>query len=204
MISVDNVSIRFGSFVLFDGISFQVNPGERIGLVGRNGAGKTTLLNLIASKQEPDEGKVVITAGKTVGYLPQQMKHRKGRTLYLETLDAFSEILELKHRIDSLARELEERTDHESASYLALIQELSNANERFEMEGGRSMQSEVEQTLTGLGFDKKDMNRPVHEFSGGWRMRDLISSCSMSPPITWTSSPYSGWRTFLATTPEGS
>ena len=79
MISVDNVTIRFGSFVLFDRITFQVNPGDRIGLVGRNGAGKTTILNLIAGLQEPDEGRVVKTAGKTVGYLPQQMKHTKVR-----------------------------------------------------------------------------------------------------------------------------
>ena len=99
MISVDSVTIRFGGFVLFDGVSFQVNPGDRIGLVGRNGAGKTTILNLIAGKQEPDEGRVVKTSGKTVGYLPQQMKHKKGKTLYKETLDAFKEVLQLQERI---------------------------------------------------------------------------------------------------------
>ncbi|MCK4746687.1 MAG: ABC-F family ATP-binding cassette domain-containing protein, partial [Bacteroidales bacterium] len=102
MISVDSVTIRFGGFVLFDGISFQVNPGDRIGLVGRNGAGKTTILNLIAGKQEADEGKVVKTAGKSVGYLPQQMKHKKGKTLFRETLEAFSEVLGLKKRIDTI------------------------------------------------------------------------------------------------------
>ena len=119
MISVDGVSIRFGAFVLFDRISFQVNPGDRIGLVGRNGAGKTTILNLIAGKQDPDEGRVVITSGKTVGYLPQQMKHKKGKTLYMETLDAFSEVLRLQERIESITRELEEREDHHSDSYLS-------------------------------------------------------------------------------------
>jgi ATP-binding cassette subfamily F protein 3 len=87
MISVDNVTIRFGAFTLFDGISFQVNAGDRIGLVGRNGAGKTTILNLITGKQEPDEGRVVITSGKSTGYLPQQMKHSKGKTLYREALE---------------------------------------------------------------------------------------------------------------------
>ena len=87
MISVDSVTIRFGSFVLFDRISFQVNRGDRIGLVGRNGAGKTTILNLIAGKQDPDEGKVVKSAGTTIGYLPQQMKHARGKTLFRETLE---------------------------------------------------------------------------------------------------------------------
>ncbi|MDX2430260.1 MAG: ATP-binding cassette domain-containing protein, partial [Bacteroides sp.] len=136
MISVDGITIRFGAFVLFDQISFQVNPGDRIGLVGRNGAGKTTILNLIDRKQDPDEGRVVITSGKTVGYLPQQMKHKRGKTLYKETLDAFAEVLRLQERISSIAKELEEREDHHSDSYLDLIQELSNANEQFEIEGG--------------------------------------------------------------------
>ncbi len=182
MISVDNVSIRFGGFVLFDKISFQVNPGDRIGLVGRNGAGKTTILNLISAKQEADEGRVVITAGKSVGYLPQQMKHKKGKTLYRETLGAFSEVIELKKRIDTITLELEERTDHHSAAYLALIQELSNANEQFELEGGHTIHADVEQTLTGLGFEKKDMDRPVHEFSGGWRMRVELAKILLRRP----------------------
>ncbi len=182
MISIDGVSILFGNFTLFDNISFQVNPGDRIGLVGRNGAGKTTILNLVARKQEADEGRVVVTSGKTVGYLPQQMKHRKGKSLYRETLEAFVEILELKKRIDEITRELEEREDHHSKSYLDLIQELTNANEQFEMEGGHSIHADVEQTLLGLGFDKKDMDRPVHEFSGGWRMRVELAKILLRRP----------------------
>jgi ATP-binding cassette subfamily F protein 3 len=182
MISVDDVTIRFGAFTLFDGISFQVNPGERIGLVGRNGAGKTTILNLIAGGQEPDGGKVVITSGKTVGYLPQQMKHKKGKTLYHEAMEAFSEVLDLQRRIGEITRELEERTDHHTEAYLGLIQELANANERYELVGGNSLRSDVEQTLTGLGFEQKDMDRPVHEFSGGWRMRVELAKILLRRP----------------------
>ena len=182
MISVDNVTVRFGGFVLFEGISFQVQPGDRIGLVGRNGAGKTTLLNLIAGKQEPGDGKVVRTAGKTVGYLPQQMKHKKGKSLISETLDAFDQILDLKRRIEAITVELEERTDHHSASYLSLIQDLSNVNERFRLEGGNTIQADAEQTLTGLGFELKDMDRPVHEFSGGWRMRVELAKILLRRP----------------------
>ncbi len=182
MISIDSVSIRFGAFILFDQITFQVNPGDRIGLVGRNGAGKTTILNLIDGSQEPDAGRVVKTSGKTVGYLPQQMKHRKGKSLYDETLDAFSHVLTLKKRIDAIALELGERKDFESSSYLSLIQELSNANEQFELEGGHSIHADVEQTLIGLGFEKKDMDRPVHEFSGGWRMRVELAKILLRRP----------------------
>ena len=182
MISVDGITIRFGGFFLFNRISFQMNPGDRVGLVGRNGAGKTTILNLITSKQEADQGKVVITSGKTVGYLPQQMKHRKGKTLYRETLDAFAEVIQLKKRIAAITTELEERTDHDSAAYLDLIQELSNANEQFDMEGGHTIHADVEQTLTGLGFEKSDMDRPVHEFSGGWRMRVELAKILLRRP----------------------
>ena len=182
MISIDGVSIRFGAFVLFDRVSFQVNPGDRIGLVGRNGAGKTTILNLIAGKQDPDEGRVVKTSSSTVGYLPQQMKHTKGKTLYRETLDAFSHVISLKKRIDAITAELGERTDYESAAYLALIQELSNVNEQFELEGGHTIHADVEQTLIGLGFEKKDMDRPVHEFSGGWRMRVELAKILLRRP----------------------
>jgi len=182
MISVDNITIRFGSFVLFDGITFQVNPGDRIGLVGRNGAGKTTILNLIAGVQQPDEGKVVRSAGKSVGYLPQQMKHARGKTLYRETLEAFSHILALKKKISTITAELAERTDYESPAYLSLIQELTNANEHFELEGGHAIHADVEQTLTGLGFQRKDMERPVHEFSGGWRMRVELAKILLRRP----------------------
>lgn len=182
MISVDGVTIRFGAFILFDRISFQVNPGDRIGLVGRNGAGKTTILNLIDRKLDPDEGRVVITSGASVGYLPQQMIHKKGKTLYRETLEAFAEVLQLKKRIADVTRELEEREDHHSNSYLDLIQELSNANEQFELEGGHSIHADVEQTLAGLGFEQKDMERPVHEFSGGWRMRVELAKILLRRP----------------------
>jgi ATP-binding cassette subfamily F protein 3 len=182
MISVDSVTIRFGSFVLFDRISFQVNRGDRIGLVGRNGAGKTTILNLIAGKQDPDEGKVVKSAGTSIGYLPQQMRHSRGKSLFKETLEAFSHVMDLKKRIDTITTELGERSDYDSAAYLALIQELTNANEQYELEGGHAIHADVEQTLTGLGFLAKDMDRPVHEFSGGWRMRVELAKILLRRP----------------------
>ncbi|MEA3462690.1 MAG: ABC-F family ATP-binding cassette domain-containing protein [Bacteroidota bacterium] len=182
MISIDNVTIRFGAFVLLDKISFQVNPGDRIGLVGRNGAGKTTILNLIDGRQDPDEGRVVRSTGNEVGYLPQQMRHRKGKSLYREALNAFASVIALKKRIDSITAELGERNDYESRAYLELIQELANANEQFEMEGGHTIHADVEQTLLGLGFKKSDMERPVHEFSGGWRMRVELAKILLRRP----------------------
>jgi len=182
MISIDNVTIRFGAFVLFDRVSFQVNPGDRIGLVGRNGAGKTSILNLIEGRQDPDEGRVVKSTSNEIGYLPQQMKHRKGKSLYREALNAFALVIALKKRIASITAELGERSDYESKAYLELIQELANANEQFEMEGGHTIHADVEQTLMGLGFKNSDMDRPVHEFSGGWRMRVELAKILLRRP----------------------
>ncbi len=182
MISIDNVTIRFGSFVLFDGISFQLNKQDRVGLVGRNGAGKTTILSLIAGYQQPDEGSVVRASSLDIGYLPQQMKFSGRRTLYDETMQAFKKILEMEASIERLNLELEERTDYESESYMKLIEELSGLHERFELEGGNAIHSDVEQTLIGLGFKPEDMQRPVSQFSGGWRMRVELAKILLRKP----------------------
>jgi len=182
MISVDNITVRFGGFTLFDRVSFQVNKGDRIGFVGRNGAGKTTLLNLVKGLQMPDEGKVVKTDGVEVGYLPQQMKHRGSKSLYNDTLEAFSEVLKLEKQIESLNKELGERTDYESESYMDLIGQVSQANEQFDLEGGNSIHADIEQTLRGLGFLSSDMDRSVREFSGGWRMRIELAKILLRRP----------------------
>jgi ATP-binding cassette subfamily F protein 3 len=110
------------------------------------------------------------------------MRHKKGKTLYRETLDAFASVIALKKRIDTITAELGERSDYESRAYLDLIQELANANEQFELEGGHTIHADVEQTLIGLGFRKKDMDRPVHEFSGGWRMRVELAKILLQRP----------------------
>lgn len=182
MISVDKVTIRFGGFTLFDGISFQVNAGDRIGLVGRNGAGKTTLLNLIKGTQQPDEGAVVCSEDITIGYLPQQMKHRGNKSLIDETRQAFRPVLEMEKEIDRLNALLAERTDYESEDYMKIIEKVTHLNDRYEMFGGNAMEAKTEQTLVGLGFESKDMQRPVTEFSGGWRMRIELAKILLRNP----------------------
>jgi ATP-binding cassette subfamily F protein 3 len=182
MISVDNVTIQFGGFTLFNGISFQVSRGDRIGLVGRNGAGKTTLLNLVAGKQEPGEGKVVRSGNKEIGYLPQQMKLSGRKKLIDEAMSAFDHVRKLEKEIASLNQQLEERSDHHSPGYMQLIEELSTATEHFELAGGNSIHADVEQVLRGLGFEPKDMHRSVQEFSGGWRMRVELAKILLKKP----------------------
>lgn len=182
MISIDNITIRFGAFTLFDSISFQLNKGDRVGLVGRNGAGKTTIMNLIAGLQKPDEGRIVKGDASDIGYLPQQMKHSGSRSLYEETMQAFGHILKLEKEIHNLTRQLSERTDYESDSYMKLIEKLGTQNDRFEIEGGNAIHADIEKTLIGLGFKPSDMDRSVREFSGGWRMRIELAKILLRKP----------------------
>jgi ATP-binding cassette subfamily F protein 3 len=182
MISIDNITIRFGAFTLFDNISFQLNKGDRVGLVGRNGAGKTTILNLIDGRQQPDEGAVVRSENLDIGYLPQQMRHSGTRSLYDETLQAFSHILKMEAKIEELNRKLTERTDYESDEYMKLIEKLGTLNDRYNLEGGHAIHADIEHTLIGLGFGPDDMGRSVTEFSGGWRMRIELAKILLRKP----------------------
>ena len=171
MVSVEQVVLNFGGFELFKGISFFINPRDRVGLTGRNGAGKTTLLKIMAGIQQPTEGNVVTPKGTTIGYLPQTMILSDLRTVFDEAETAFSELLEIDKKIGQINLELSERTDYESTEYQSLIQKLTDLTERFNMLGGHSVHADIEQTLLGLGFSRNDFHRSTSEFSGGWRMR---------------------------------
>ena len=150
MISVDNLSVRFGGTILFDSVSLMINDKERAGLVGRNGAGKTTLLRIIAGLQEPTEGQVIQGGDQTVGYLPQQMTLRDGKTVYEETLSAFDHILSIEKEISKINDQLAARTDYNSPSYLKLIEKLNHLNDTLLIHGGNSIEADIEKTLTGL------------------------------------------------------
>jgi ATP-binding cassette, subfamily F, member 3 len=182
MVSVNQVAVRFGGFELFGDISFQINPRDRIGLVGKNGAGKTTLLKLIKGLISPEKGEVVMPDDLNTGYLPQQMVHRDGKTVLDETLSAFSEVLGLEKEMDRINHQLAVRQDHESDDYLRLIARLAEASERYQLIGGGTIHAEVERTLGGLGFSPADLSRMTSEFSGGWRMRIELAKLLLQKP----------------------
>lgn len=182
MISINHINLNFGGRKLLDDISFQINPRDRIGLVGNNGAGKTTLLRIILGLQVPDSGTVEKPPGLTTGYLPQQMKHVNSRTLINEAKTAFSKILELEDKITELNHEIEKRTDYNSRDYLKLINRLSDMNERIEILGSSKMNEKIERTLLGLGFESEDLTRYTEEFSGGWRMRIELAKILLKSP----------------------
>ena len=182
MISVNNLSLYFGGQDIFKDISFMVNKGDKIGLVGKNGAGKSTLLNVLSKNLTPNKGNVSIPNGLIVGYLTQDLDFEDGRTVIEEAQTAFDFLNTIKARLDHVDKELNERTDYETASYLELISEFNELEERYRMSGGNDVQSEMSQVLAGLGFTQYDFDRQTTEFSGGWRMRIELAKMLLKKP----------------------
>ena len=182
MISLDNLSVSYGGWTLFDNISFLINEKDRIGLVGKNGAGKTTLLRIITGEQQPTEGAVSINGECSIGYLPQQMRVADTTTLKAETEKAFDEVLRLEAEIAHLTTQIAERTDYESESYTELLHHLNDAQDRYHILGGDTREADIEKTLLGLGFKRTDFDRATSEFSGGWRMRIELAKLLLRRP----------------------
>jgi len=182
MVSLHNISLQFGDLVLFSEISFLINAGEKVGLVGKNGAGKSTLLKIICGEQDAEKGSINIPSGLTMGYLPQQLEPVNNKTVFDETISAFGEVLSLENKIKSINEELTRRTDYESGDYNVLINRLGEANERYEVLGGRTIRESVEKVLAGLGFLQSDHDRDTSELSGGWRMRIEIAKILLKRP----------------------
>ncbi len=182
MISLDNLTVSYGGWTLFDGISFLINEKDRIGLVGKNGAGKTTLLRIITGEQQPTEGAVTKNGECTIGYLPQQMRVADTTTLKAETEKAFDEVLRIEAEIARLTNEIAERDDYESESYANLLHRLNEEQDRYHILGGDTREADIEKTLLGLGFKRTDFERATSEFSGGWRMRIELAKLLLRRP----------------------
>ena len=182
MISVEGLQVEFGVKPLFQNASFVVNDRDRIALVGKNGAGKSTLLKILCGLQHPTAGTVNVPSDTTIGYLPQVMVLQDDTTVKEEAMKAFANVTRQQQLIDKLNRELAERTDYESESYLALVERFTQEHDRYMMMGADSNDAEVERTLTGLGFVRTDFDRPTREFSGGWRMRIELAKILLQKP----------------------
>ena len=182
MVSINGVTVSFGGYDLFDNVSFLINPKDRIGLAGKNGAGKSTMLKILAGFQTPTKGEVSRPKDCKIGYLPQDMTHQHGRTVYEETESAFEEIKLLQAKLVDINHQLETRTDYESDAYMVLIQDLTDINERLNMIGVDNTEEEIEKVLIGLGFQRKQFHMQTSEFSGGWRMRIELAKLLLQKP----------------------
>lgn len=182
MLSVEHLSVEFSARPLFSDVSFVINKKDRIALVGKNGAGKSTLLKILSGHQEPTSGTVSVQNDISIGYLPQVMVLSDEHTVMQEAEKAFEHISEMQENIDRLNNQLAERTDYESADYMALVDRFTHESERFQMMGGMNYHAELERTLQGLGFSTSDFDRPTKEFSGGWRMRIELAKLLLRRP----------------------
>tara|TARA_Y100000389_G_scaffold44155_1_gene38861 strand:- start:1904 stop:3805 length:1902 start_codon:yes stop_codon:yes gene_type:complete len=171
MFNAHNITVSFGGETLFDQISFRLAKGDHVGLIGKNGAGKSTLLKLMTLENQPTSGSFALEKNRKIGYLPQDLDFDNGRSVLEEAYLAFEEIKKVETRQEEIHKIMEETQDFESQSYMEVLDELNELNNRFEMIGGYHYQSQTEKILLGLGFTINDLNASTDTFSGGWRMR---------------------------------
>lgn len=171
MLNIHNLSVSFGGEYLFEEISFRLNSGDRVGLIGKNGAGKSTLLKILSRDMPIDSGTIASDKDVKMGFLRQDIDFELGRTVLEEAHQAFYEIKALELKLDEINHQLAERTDYESESYNQLIIDLNDVTHHYDILGGYNYQGETEKVLLGLGFKREDFDRKTETFSGGWRMR---------------------------------
>ncbi len=171
MLNVHNLSVSFAGEFLFEEIAFRLNPGDRVGLIGKNGAGKSTLLKLLAGDMKPDSGAIATDKEIRLGFLRQDIDFEQGRTVLEEAYQAFTAIKALELELDRVNHQLAAREDYESDGYHQLMVDLNDLTHQYEILGGYNYQGETEKVLKGLGFKRSDFERQTDTFSGGWRMR---------------------------------
>ncbi|MCK5846316.1 MAG: ABC-F family ATP-binding cassette domain-containing protein, partial [Bacteroidales bacterium] len=182
MYSINNLTIRFSGIDLFTNVSFLINQKDRIGLTGKNGAGKSTLLKLLSGTLNPSEGKINLPNEKTVRYLPQHIDVSTKLNVMDEAMTAFEAHHAIEVKIADITSQLENRTDYESEEYFKLINDLQEANDKFAMMGGQSIEGNAEKVLLGLGFDRTDFSKAVSALSGGWKMRVELAKILLQLP----------------------
>jgi ATP-binding cassette subfamily F protein 3 len=172
MLNVHQLSIAFQGEDLFDNVSFRLQSGNRIGLIGKNGAGKSTLLKIIAGELEYNSGQISFEKKDlNIGFLKQDIDFAYGRTILEEAYEAFSEIKAMERQLEEINVQLAERTDYDSKAYHDLMVDLNEVQQQYEILGGYNYQGETEKILIGLGFNREDFGKLTDTFSGGWRMR---------------------------------
>jgi len=182
MISVSNIKKEFGGSPLFEGVSFNINPKDRIGLAGVNGAGKSTLLKIMAGELEAEMGKIIIPSDVSIGYLPQEKIISSELSIFQETMQALSFIESYKAEIDNIHRKLESADNVSDKEYSKLIDRLSFLDATLSIYSPEQLKGNAERYLMGLGFKRDELFRPMTEFSQGWQMRVEIAKLLLLKP----------------------
>lgn len=182
MITVDNLGVEFSGTSLFSGVSFHINPTDKIALMGKNGAGKSTIMKIIAGERKPTRGQVRAPKDAVIAYLPQHLLTEDDCTVFEETAKAFKLVFSMRDEMDRLNKELETRTDYESDEYMSIIEKVTDLGEKFYALEDVNYDAEVEKALKGLGFKQEDFTKQTSELSGGWRMRIELAKILLQKP----------------------
>lgn len=182
MISATGLSLYFGGQELYSKINLSITKQDKIGLTGKNGAGKSTFLKLILGMYKPDEGSMSVAKGTKICYLPQEIISRSTATIIDEVCNSNEDLTKISERLEDINHQLATREDYESDSYLGLLDELADLNDKFNVQGGHEVREQAEVVLKGLGFSPEDLDRPMTEFSGGWQMRVELAKLLVQNP----------------------
>ena len=180
MISLSHIGKQHGRQVLFVDASFQLNAGERVGLVGPNGAGKTTLFRMIVGEETPDEGDVAVPKRTTIGYFRQDIGEMSGRSVLDEAIAGSGRVGDLHHELEALQHTM---GDPDQADKLdEALARFGEVQEEYEHLGGYALESQAREVLHGLGFDDERIDGDVGALSGGWKMRVEMARILLSKP----------------------
>jgi ATPase subunit of ABC transporter with duplicated ATPase domains len=180
MISFSNINKQYGKQLVFVDASFQLNPGEKVGLVGPNGAGKTTLFRMVVGEETPDEGEVSVPKRLTIGYFRQDVEEMKGRSVLDEAIAGSGRVGDLHHELEDLQRAM---GDPERANDMdRILARFGEVQEEYEHRGGYALEAQAREVLHGLGFKDDQIDGDVGALSGGWKMRVALARVLLGRP----------------------
>src|SRR5260370_27034873 len=169
MISFSNINKQYGKQLVFVDASFQLNPGEKVGLVGPNGSGKTTLFRMVVGEETPDEGEVSVPKKLTIGYFRQDVEEMQGRSVLDEAIAGSGRVGDLHHELEALQHAMEDPARADEMD--RILARFGDVQEEYEHLGGYALEAQAREVLHGLGFKDDQIDGDVGAMPGGWKMR---------------------------------
>src|SRR5881394_805702 len=180
MISLNRIGKQYGKQILFVDASFQLNPGETVGLVGPNGSGKTTMFRMIVGEEVPDDGEVSVPKKLTIGYFRQDVEEMAGRSVLDEAIAGSGRLGDLHHELEALHRALED--PDRAAEMDRILARFGEVQEEYEHLGGYTLEAQAREVLNGFGFEDDQVDGDVGALSGGWKMRVALARVLLGRP----------------------